>query len=156
MIKTHEELIKLHGKKVRCVIAGRSIDDAKISVNPDRGYMVHVCQNLEDGSDAKDKLGYQHSWYISEADSKYEDDRESCENIELIEEDSIDEKAKDLFSEIGKCIDSLIPAVIKTANEKAYKEWNNFLEVHNALKTKAMKLSSAELKKFVKKLGEII
>lgn len=61
-IKTAKELKKLHGVKVSCKIKDRYIEDAKIAVEKNS---IYICQNVKDGSDAKDKLGYTYSWIIS-------------------------------------------------------------------------------------------
>jgi hypothetical protein len=86
--KTHEELIKLHGRKGRCKIKGDEVDDMKICVENDE---VYVCQNVADGQDADDKLGYKYSWCISEPDYnyRYEDDNVSCTDIEVYPEERI-------------------------------------------------------------------
>jgi len=55
-----------HGMKVKCVIGGTVINDAKISIN-DNG-KIYICQNLAAGDHANDKMGYQYSWTIMRAD----------------------------------------------------------------------------------------
>lgn len=51
-----------HGDKVTCEINGTKITDARISINEfDTPY---ICQNIVEGVDCGDKLGYQHSWAI--------------------------------------------------------------------------------------------
>ncbi len=49
-----------HGVSVTCQIQGEVIDDAKISIDDDGRY--HICQNVQNGHDAKNKLGYDLSW----------------------------------------------------------------------------------------------
>ena len=90
IIKTHEELLKLHGRKVTCNIYSnvkgykRSITDAKISVD-DEGD-VYICQNILEGNNADDKLGYEHSWIISDTSwGKYEDSSRGCTDLMLAE-----------------------------------------------------------------------
>jgi hypothetical protein len=80
-ITTHEELLKLHGKKVTCKIWGDFIDDARISV--DDG-IVYVCQNIKMGIYCNNKLGYKYSWYISFKSSKYEDCNNECTEIQPV------------------------------------------------------------------------
>ena len=149
MIKTHEELIKFHGKKVRCKIKGTEIDDAKILVEHVNGYdKVYICQNLKEGLETKDKLGYRYSWCVSESDNyKYEEDNQYCIDIELVEEKHFEEKHKDI-----QCL--LVPCVIVDGAIKAQNEWKAFEDVHKKLREMAMNMKSNELKKFVKKLGK--
>ena len=52
-----------HGQRVTCTISGMRIDDARISIDPSCEN-VFICQNLKDGQDAPDKLGYRYSWTI--------------------------------------------------------------------------------------------
>lgn len=82
---THAELIKLHGRKITCVIDETVINNAKISVSSDQH--VYVCQNLRDGFEAYDKLGYDYSWEISKPLRLYEEWNEKCININLIKKD---------------------------------------------------------------------
>ena len=90
MIKTHEELLKLHGRKVTCEIKGIKIEDAKIAVEED---YVFVCQNEKDGLNADDKLGYDYSLPISREDWKYEDrDYRLCTNITLVNDGGYSEE----------------------------------------------------------------
>lgn len=51
-----------HGMRVRCKIDGVQVDDAKLSVDADG--QVYVCQDVADGADAEDKLGYEYSWCL--------------------------------------------------------------------------------------------
>jgi hypothetical protein len=53
-----------HGDRVKCMIEGVEIDDARISIDKDG--TPFICQNKEDGGDAEDKLGYKYSWVLSE------------------------------------------------------------------------------------------
>jgi len=53
-----------HGDRVKCMIEGVEIDDAKISI--DEYGMPFICQNKKDGRDADDKLGYKYSWALNE------------------------------------------------------------------------------------------
>jgi len=144
MIKTHEELIKFHGKKVRCKIKGTEIDDAKILVEDVNGYdKVYICQNLKEGLETKHKLGYRYSWCVSESDHhKYEEDNQDCTDIELVEEKHFEEKHEET-----PCM--LVPRVIIDGAIKACKEWKAFEDVHNKLREMAINMKS-----FVKKLGE--
>jgi len=49
------------GDRVTCEIWGEVIEDAKIQ--EEYGFF-YICQNVVAGVDCKDKLGYEHSWYI--------------------------------------------------------------------------------------------
>jgi len=51
-----------HGEKVTCEIYGEKITDAKISIDKDG--TPFICQNIKDGNDAEDKLGYKYSWIL--------------------------------------------------------------------------------------------
>lgn len=52
-----------HNDKVTCKIEGVEIKDAKISINESGS--PFICQNIKNGSDAKDKLGYRYSWILN-------------------------------------------------------------------------------------------
>lgn len=51
-----------HGMRVTCKIKGEEIKDAKISI----GSLgrIYICQNIKNGTDTIDKLGYKYSWCI--------------------------------------------------------------------------------------------
>jgi len=51
-----------HNQRVTCEIKGEKITDAKISIDKNGRYFI--CQNKIEGSDAEDKLGYKHSWWL--------------------------------------------------------------------------------------------
>ncbi len=82
-ITTHEELLKLHGKRVTCEIDGEYIDDAKIVVEADR---IYVCQNKRLGSSPKNKVGYEKGWCISILSRGYEIDNYGVTKIQLKEQ----------------------------------------------------------------------
>jgi hypothetical protein len=50
------------GDRVTCKINGIEITDAKISVDTDGD--LYICQNVQNGIDAQDKLGYKYSWFF--------------------------------------------------------------------------------------------
>lgn len=52
-----------HNQKVTCTIQGVKIRDARISINEDG--RVYICQNIKNGGEAEDKLGYNFSWRIN-------------------------------------------------------------------------------------------
>jgi len=54
------------GKKVTCKIEGTIINDAKIQKN---GAKYYICQNIKNGSLAKDLLSYNYSWSIETGSS---------------------------------------------------------------------------------------
>ena len=61
-IETHEDLLKLHNRKVTCRIKREIILDGKIIVE---GGNVFICQNVISGMRAHKKFGYKYSWVIS-------------------------------------------------------------------------------------------
>lgn len=90
-IKTHKELLRFHGKKVKCIIirgyTHYEIKDAKIYVNKSNED-IYVCQNKANGKEAPQNFGYKYSWIISEGYSdfsKYEIENRGCSNIELLD-----------------------------------------------------------------------
>lgn len=83
-LTTHEELLKHHGKRVTCEIEGDKIDDAKIAVEGDE---VFICQNVKNGDNANNKLGYYYSWSISDKGDEYKDNNRGCTNIRLVDEE---------------------------------------------------------------------
>lgn len=83
-IKTHAELIELHGKSVTCEIKGKTITNAKIAVE---GSKVYICQNQKDGNEAVNTLGYKYSWIISRGRSRsYESYDYNTTNIKLADD----------------------------------------------------------------------
>lgn len=58
----------LIGKRIRCVISGTKIDDAKIQYYSD---CYFICHNVEDASglECKDKFGYKYSWTLNVGES---------------------------------------------------------------------------------------
>ncbi len=49
------------GAKIKCIIDGIQIDDARIQIQDNR---VYICQNRKDGERCGNKLGYHYSWCI--------------------------------------------------------------------------------------------
>lgn len=133
MIKTHEELLKLHGRKVSCEILGEKIEDAKIAVEEN---MVFVCQNRKDRGEPDDKLGYEYAWWISDVGYEYEYFGRECTNITLIDEPAQSKTSKPTLitvqKEIKKYTDdtTLYAKDSITFNDKEYStlEWNEFVE----------------------------
>lgn len=72
-----------HGMKVLCEIDGKEIKDAKISIDEDG--RVYVCQNVKDGFDAEDKLGYKYSWILSYEGEDIEDWDDNVKNLRTAE-----------------------------------------------------------------------
>ena len=58
--KVMENLLNCKGKRFKCKICGVSVE-GRIQVE---GNKVFLCQNIRNGSKAKDTLGYSYSWYI--------------------------------------------------------------------------------------------
>ena len=93
-ITTHEELLKLDGKRVECKIDSHYIEDAKIRVeyysesvmsfHDSTAYpRIYVCQDICCGEDATDKFEYNYSWVISYVGCEYERNSQDCKNIIL-------------------------------------------------------------------------
>lgn len=49
-----------HGQRVTCKIGGEEIKNAKISIDSDG--TPYICQDIQDGAVAEDRLGYAYSW----------------------------------------------------------------------------------------------
>ena len=79
---THEELLKLKGKKITCKIHGTFIDDARIQVEDGQ---VSVCQNVEEGAGCTDNLNYKYGFFISGTCIRYEYNCDDCTDIKLVE-----------------------------------------------------------------------
>jgi len=57
----------MKGMNVSCNIRATQIDDAKIQFENDYYY---ICQNVMQGNNCKDKLGYAYSYTINEGDDE--------------------------------------------------------------------------------------
>ena len=84
-----KELLKLHGAEISCELNRDRIDFARIAVEESK---IYVCQDTFDGADAKNKLGYQYSWFIADAD--YTCVGGGCTNIKLLNELSTNQKRR--------------------------------------------------------------
>lgn len=104
---THEQLLKMHGKRITCDIDGVYIDDARISVN--EYDTVFVCQNIKGTNSLTEKFGYKYIWVISRNRDEYEIDNRDCTNI-IIEVD------------LDKAIDDISPS-----NEYQQQQFKNKL-----------------------------
>jgi len=51
-----------NGDRVTCKILGTEITDARISIGKDG--MLFICQDVKNGVNAEDKLGYKYAWYL--------------------------------------------------------------------------------------------
>ena len=69
-----------HNQKVTCEINGIKITDARISINKDGS--PYICQNEQNGSPAKNKLGYEYSWGLMKDFT-----HSSVKNLSLAEKD---------------------------------------------------------------------
>lgn len=102
-ITTHEELKKLHGRKITCEINGEKIDDAKISVDNQNEHKIErilICQNeISGGHDVKkiESFNYTKAWVISSVGTggaqTFEEDNRGAENIYLVESDILQYQA---------------------------------------------------------------
>jgi len=54
---------EMDGKHITCKIENTVISDARIVFEEDNYYIV---QNLKNGSDCNEKLGYKYSWVVSD------------------------------------------------------------------------------------------
>lgn len=72
-----------HGQRVTCEIEGKTIKDAKISIEVLNG-SIYVCQNIKKGQRADDFLGYQHSWKIVYENEDFYDGKEQVENLQFL------------------------------------------------------------------------
>lgn len=75
-----KNLIDCKGKHFICEIADRGVS-GRIQV--EHGY-VYLCQDLRDGADCEDKIGYDYSWFVNEgtpADLK----KHNISNFRLVE-----------------------------------------------------------------------
>lgn len=68
-----------HGERVTCKIIDTEITDAKISVGLAGCY--YICQNVKDGFDTQDKLGYRYSWFFNPEAP----DREQVTDLKLVD-----------------------------------------------------------------------
>lgn len=65
--KVMENLLNCKGKKFRCKIDGLYVE-GRIQVEKD---MAFLCQNIKDGVECEDKLGYTYSWYVGTGNKVY-------------------------------------------------------------------------------------
>ena len=82
-ITTHDELVKLHGRRCTCIIDGTYIENAKIYVDSTCYERIYICHNYKNlnGDEAPDRLGYSFSWSISKYNDEYEEDNRGCTEI---------------------------------------------------------------------------
>lgn len=65
--KVMENLLNCKGKRFKCKIDGIYVE-GRIQVEKN---MVFLCQNIKDGGECEDKLGYTYSWYVGTKDKDY-------------------------------------------------------------------------------------
>ena len=70
-----------HGQRVTCEIMGVKIDDAKISIDSDG--TAYICQNIQNGIAAEDKLGYRMGWTINRREY-YKDGDNNITNLQFL------------------------------------------------------------------------
>lgn len=128
-VTTHEQLLKLNGRKVDCRILGDPIYDARISVNPDN-ISVFVCHSNPEyiGLGARNKYEYPYSWLISCKDH-YEDNPQGCTHIILIDEN---EKEKEKEKEKER-VNSPEPHPLLTKKELVALEILKAMISHSAI-----------------------
>jgi len=66
------------GSRISCNIGNKEIDDAKLQ--SEKG-MIFICQNIVEGSECLNKLGYKYSWAIGEG--KLDDELIEYHNMKL-------------------------------------------------------------------------
>lgn len=141
-ITDYNELLKLHGAKVKCVIQGSTILDARLSVD---GRSIYICQNIIAGTPCTNMFGYAFSWYVTDHPGAVID-----ENIELIE--TAEEYADEVIADVDKRLDDLTPGVILNAT----KTWDEFNKTLGDIRKKAHAIKSvATLEKYIRKLQEL-
>jgi len=74
---------EMDGKHITCKIENTVISDARIVFEEDNYYIV---QNLKNGSDCNEKLGYKYSWVVSDG-TPYAIETNSVTNIQLLNSD---------------------------------------------------------------------
>ena len=141
-ISDYNELLKLHGAKVKCWIKDTLIEDARISVC---GRCIFLCQNVYDGAPTDNKLGYKYSWYVTNSERSA-----ILEQIELIK--TAKEYADEFIEEVDKRLDDLTPGVIL----KATTTWDEFNKTLGDIRKKAHAIKSVStLEKYIRKLQEL-
>ena len=66
--KVMENLLNCKGRKFKCKMDGIYVE-GRIQV--EKKNMVFLCQNIRDGGECEDKLGYTYSWYVGTGDKDY-------------------------------------------------------------------------------------
>lgn len=69
-----------HGQKATCVIGDEKITDAKISIESGG---VFICQDLKNGNNCSDKLGYKFSWILLEKNKDFEEGYKGVTKLKL-------------------------------------------------------------------------
>jgi hypothetical protein len=54
----------VHGQKCTCIIDGREITDAKISIDDKNYIYIYICQNNINGNKTKELFEYDYSWCL--------------------------------------------------------------------------------------------
>lgn len=146
LITKHEELLKLDGKHVCCILDGIFIEDAIISIE---NGVVFVCQDIKNGWAARDKKNKKYSWEISNETQKYEVYHRQCDLIKRL--DSSDEN-----SEYPQLIEGTFEVLKPMISTVADDTWNKFLETLDGIKNKGSKIKTIKaLETLTKKLKEL-
>lgn len=141
-ITDYNELLKLHGAKVKWEMNGLIIDDARVSVDVS---CIYICQNKKAGHKAPELFGYKYSWLVAEAPDEPVDGK-----IELIA--TAKEYADEVIEEVDKRLDDLTPGVILKANNT----WDEFNKTLGDIRKKAHAIKSVStLEKYIRKLQEL-
>lgn len=65
--KVMDNLLNCRGRKFKCKMDGLYVE-GRIQVEKN---MAFLCQNIRDGGECEDKLGYTYSWYVGTGDKDY-------------------------------------------------------------------------------------
>lgn len=71
-----------HGQRCICKINHAEVRDAKISISSSG--TVYICQNVQQGSIAPDRLGYSTSWQVLNRGEDYANGKESVYDLVLL------------------------------------------------------------------------
>lgn len=141
-ITDYNELLKLHGAKVKCKIGDHIINDARVSVD---GSRIYLCQNEVEGSRTVNMFEYKYSWFVADYSTST-----ILPGIELIA--TAKEYADEVIEEVDKRLDDLTPGVILKANHT----WDEFNKTLGEIRKKAHAIKSvATLEKYIRKLQEL-
>lgn len=71
-----------HGQRCTCEIQGKEVTDAKISINGNGS--IYICQNIKDGLEADDMLGYKYGWLAVDHGYYFEERDKDIRSLTLL------------------------------------------------------------------------